>query len=372
MPRAPVRCAGRAGCTGLTALGTASGGVAVRRPSRTHRAYSARHCLGRRCGAPAEPDAPACVTPPESPLVARVVPDVTGLDKQFDYLVPDEWREDVGAGTIVRVGLAGRRVGGWVVSLGPPDPAVPGAKLRPLAKVTGHGPSAELIDLAAWASRRWAAGRLRPFLLAASPPRAVPALPARAVTAGRPGPVDAGAARLLAGGGGAVRRPPSADPVPVVLAAASIGPALVVCPSVDQARLLGARLRRSGLSVAVVPRDWAAAAGGVDVVVGRSRRRVGADARRRRGRRPGRARRGAPRRAGADLARAGRGPGAGPAGRRALPAVLAGPHPHRAGLGRRARARRRRATRSGRAGPSWRWSTAGTRTRGAGRWSRAH
>jgi len=31
---------------------------------------------------------------------------------------------------------------------------------------------------------------------------------------------------------------------------------------------LFARLRRSGLSVAVVPRDWAAAAGGVDVVVG--------------------------------------------------------------------------------------------------------
>ena len=200
--------------------------------------------------------------------MARVVPDVTGLDKQFDYLVPDAWGGDVRVGTIVRVGLAGRRVGGWVVAVGPPDPEVPAAKLRPLAKVTGHGPSAELIDLAAWASRRWAAGRLRPFLLAASPPRAVPALPAPAVTAGRPGPIDAGAARLLVGGGGVVRRPPSADAVPVVLAAASVGPTLVVTPSVDQARLLGARLRRSGLSVAVVPRDWAAAAGGVDVVVG--------------------------------------------------------------------------------------------------------
>jgi primosomal protein N' (replication factor Y) (superfamily II helicase) len=205
---------------------------------------------------------------PETPLVARVVPDVTGLDKRFDYLVPDGWRGDVRAGTMVRVGLAGRRVGGWVVSVGPPDPDVPAAKLRPLAKVTGHGPSAEVIDLAAWASRRWAASRLRPFLLAASPPRAVPGLPAPAVTAGRPGPVDVGAARLLAAGGGVVRRPPAADPVPVVLAAAAAGPTLVVTPSVDQARLLGARLRRSGLSVAVVPRDWAAAAGGVDVVVG--------------------------------------------------------------------------------------------------------
>ena len=65
-----------------------------------------------------------------------------------------------------------------------------------------------------------------------------------------------------------LRRPPSADPVPVVLAAAGVGPTLVVIPSVDDARLLGARLRRSGLSVAVVPKEWAAAAGGVDVVVG--------------------------------------------------------------------------------------------------------
>jgi primosomal protein N' (replication factor Y) len=99
----------------------------------------------------------------------------------------------VRAGTIVRVGLAGRRVGGWVVAVGPPDPDVPAAKLRPLAKVTGHGPSADVIELAAWASRRWAAGRLRPFLLAASPPRAVPALPSPAETIGRPEPVDAGA-----------------------------------------------------------------------------------------------------------------------------------------------------------------------------------
>jgi primosomal protein N' (replication factor Y) len=65
-----------------------------------------------------------------------------------------------------------------------------------------------------------------------------------------------------------LRRPPSADPVPVVLAAASLGPVLVVGPAVEAGRLLGARLRRSGLSVAVVPRDWAAAAGGTDVVIG--------------------------------------------------------------------------------------------------------
>jgi primosomal protein N' (replication factor Y) len=200
--------------------------------------------------------------------VARVVPDVTGLDKEFDYLVPDALRDAVDVGTMVRVPLAGRRVGGWVVGLGSPDAGLPAERLRPLAKVTGHGPPQELVDLVGWASWRWAAGRLRPLLRAASPPGAVVAMPAPARSGSSPGPVDPAAARLLAAGGGVLRRPPAADPVPVVLAAVGLGPTLVVVPGVDDARLLGARLRRAGLSVAVVPRDWAAAAGGVDVVIG--------------------------------------------------------------------------------------------------------
>jgi primosomal protein N' (replication factor Y) len=201
-------------------------------------------------------------------LVARVVPDVTGLDKEFDYLVPDALRNAVDIGTMVRVPLAGRRVGGWVVAVGPPGAELPLERLRPLAKVSGHGPPAELVDLARWASWRWAAGRVRPLLRAASPPGAVVAIPAPARSGASLGPVDPGAARLLAAGGGVLRRPPAADPVPVVLAAVGRGPTLVVVPGVDEARLLGARLRRAGLTVAVVPRDWASAAGGVDVVIG--------------------------------------------------------------------------------------------------------
>ena len=50
---------------------------------------------------------------------ARVVPDVVGLDKAFDYAVPEGLPVDVG--TLVRVPLHGRRVGGWVVALDPPD-----------------------------------------------------------------------------------------------------------------------------------------------------------------------------------------------------------------------------------------------------------
>jgi primosomal protein N' (replication factor Y) len=200
--------------------------------------------------------------------VARVVPDVTGLDKEFDYLVPDALRDAVQVGTMVRVPLAGRRVGGWVVALGAPDAGLPAERLRPLAKVSGHGPPAELVDLARWASWRWAAGRLRPLLRSASPPGAVVGLPAPARSEASPGPVDPAAARLVAEGGGVLRRPPAADPVPVLLAAVDRGPTLVVVPGIEDARLLGARLRRAGLTVAVVPRDWAAAAGGVDVVIG--------------------------------------------------------------------------------------------------------
>jgi primosomal protein N' (replication factor Y) len=146
-------------------------------------------------------------------------------------------------------------------------------RLRSLAKVSGHGPSAELVELASWASHRWAAGRVRPFLKAASPVRAVPVLPQRSRSTRAPDPFAPAAARLLASGGGVLRQPPSADPVPVVLAAVRLGPTLVIMPSADGGRLLAARLRRAGLVVAVVPTDWAAAAAGADVVIGA---RVGA------------------------------------------------------------------------------------------------
>jgi primosomal protein N' (replication factor Y) len=73
---------------------------------------------------------------------------------------------------------------------------------------------------------------------------------------------------MLVSDGGVLRLPPSADPLPCVYSAAAVGPTLVVVPALDQARLMGARLRRAGLTVAVVPDEWAAAAGGVDIVIG--------------------------------------------------------------------------------------------------------
>ena len=212
-------------------------------------------------------------------IVARVLPNVTGLDKQFDYLVPERFAPLVTIGTIVRVPLHGRRVGGWVMDLG--EPQVDPDSLKEITAVTGVGPSSDLIELAEWAGVRWAARR-RHFLSAASPERAVRQLPADQRTGRVVEPRSGATTTILASGGGVLRLPPTADPLPCVYSAVALGPTLVVAPAIDQARLMGARLRRAGLTVAVVPDEWAPAAGGVDIVIGARGaliKRIGTDAR---------------------------------------------------------------------------------------------
>jgi primosomal protein N' (replication factor Y) len=58
------------------------------------------------------------------------------------------------------------------------------------------------------------------------------------------------------------------DVLPLVLAAAALGPALVVAPALVTAQELASRLRRAGVSVALLPREWARAASGAQVVIG--------------------------------------------------------------------------------------------------------
>jgi primosomal protein N' (replication factor Y) len=199
--------------------------------------------------------------------VAKVLPDLP-LDKVFDYLIPESLAGQVRVGTMVRVPLQGRRIGGWVVGLS----EAPGTDrpLQPLAKVTGWGPPPDLVALCRWAAWRWA-GRPAQLLRTASPPRAVRSLPARPpmpTAAGAPVPADA--AEAFAGGVPVtvVRVPPAADVLPLALAAASCGDALVLAPSVAAAAYLAARLRRDGRPVALVPQDWAQAAAGGCVAVG--------------------------------------------------------------------------------------------------------
>lgn len=217
------------------------------------------------------------------PRVVRVVPDVAGIGRTFDYTVPTRLAAAVDVGTIVRVDLQGRRVAAWVVAVDP-EPATD-AQLKPIARVTGVGPPADLVELSAWAAWRWA-GRRRSLLRAASPPgrveRLPPAGPARPATVTVPsGPTVASA---LGHDRVVLRLPPAADRYGLLVEAVATlppdGDALVLCPSVDEARTLSSRLRRSGLAVACVAhdrpgaqaaREWArAAAGGATVVGARS------------------------------------------------------------------------------------------------------
>lgn len=206
--------------------------------------------------------------------MVRVVPDVTGLDRAFDYTVPPDWDDQVDVGTMVRVDLSGRRVGGWVVEVDVEPPA--GVALRPLAKISGVGPPTAVVDLCRWAARQWF-GRLRVFLKAASPPRMVrvrpsemasdaPGFGARSTQSRSPAPDEVDEA--LAGGPAALRLPPAADVLPVVLAAARRGDTLVVAASLEGASELAERLRLSGADVALLPGDWARAAAGGCVAVG--------------------------------------------------------------------------------------------------------
>lgn len=217
--------------------------------------------------------------------VARVVPDVTGVDRQFDYSVPDELRSSVVVGSIVRVPLQGRRVRGWVVATSEvPATTVP---LRDVVEVVSLGPSPEVVAVAGVAAWRYA-GRIRPLLVAASPPRIVRALPcpgagaatsavaplrARAVV---PSPALAAAALAAVGSHRAVvRLPPLASRLELVLAvlgtsarARPTGDALVLVPERRDAEILTRRLVRLGYDVALHPDDWVGAAAGGRVVVG--------------------------------------------------------------------------------------------------------
>lgn len=225
----------------------------------------------------------------------RVLTDVVAVDREFDYSVPEAWHADGRAarlvvGTMVRVTLRGRRVGGWVTVCDPEpeerpgrpesppgfrvgkDPrtvAERGADLQPLAKLVGVGPPPEVLELAGWAARRWA-GRRATFCGTASPPRVVgeiargdgdgvlPVVPA----AGSDAIWESAFERATS----LVRVPPAGDRGPLLAAALRRGDVLLVVPEVAEAARLAGWVRRRGVRAALLPEDWAqAAAGGVAV-----------------------------------------------------------------------------------------------------------
>ena len=202
----------------------------------------------------------------------RVLPDVVGIDRAFDYVVPTSWEADgraerVVVGSMVRIPLAGRRVDGWVTAIEVEPES--GVRLVELVKLRGMGPSPELLDLAGWAAWRWA-GRRVAFLRAASPERMVAAAAKR-----RPrDPVPAGPRDVFDDafdhGVATVRVAPDDDGLGVALAACRRGDALILTADTSRARHMVVALRRAGVSVALAPDEWAAAAGGATVVGTRS------------------------------------------------------------------------------------------------------
>ncbi|MFM7745516.1 MAG: hypothetical protein ACKO8T_07615 [Actinomycetota bacterium] len=198
--------------------------------------------------------------------VVRVVPDVSGIDKTFDYAVPERFGS-VAIGSIVRVELNGRRVDAWVVDH-PADETPASYELKAILDVLSVGPAADVVELAQWCSHRFA-GPLRAVLTIASPPKRVKKLavtPVRAMRSNRR--TIAEVDELMARRGGVVVWPPARPVRGVLESALSRGRTLVVCPGVGTARTIATALRREGLTVALMPDEWQRAAEGVDVVVG--------------------------------------------------------------------------------------------------------
>jgi primosomal protein N' (replication factor Y) (superfamily II helicase) len=211
--------------------------------------------------------------------IVRVLTDEAAIGKTFDYFItPDMPGYDlIRVGTEVRIELHGRRVGGWVVAddVEPPE----GVTVRPLAKVRGFGPPEPVVDLAHWVAWRWG-GRPAQVMRFASPPQAVrrlPLPPKVIPTIARPTDPLAllleRAARITEATPGVVTvaTPPSMDRTGLILGAIRIGGdqgALIIAPSIHSAQVLGRRLRRAGVPVAVLPDDWAVAAAGGCTVIG--------------------------------------------------------------------------------------------------------
>lgn len=209
--------------------------------------------------------------------VVRVVPDVPAMDRELDYLLPDGLDPagvEPAVGAMVRVPLAGRRVGGWIVAVDV-EPA-DGVRLSEVAKLSSHGPPEAVVELCRWAAWRWA-GRLATMLRVASPPRSVRSLPALGSPVRTPaatGDLDVGLAELAdaaltSAAPSVIELAPTDDPATVALVAARHGPVIVVCGSVALTAHVRNVLVAAQVAVAEWPTGWARARAGASVVGGR-------------------------------------------------------------------------------------------------------
>ena len=201
--------------------------------------------------------------------IVSVVPDVSGIDRQFDYRVPNELVSRLGLGSLVKVPLAGRTVAGWVVAVDSPSGDA-SRELHDVLAVAGPSVEPDVVELTSWVAERWFGSR-RAVLASASAPRVRqrPVTSRRGrVTAGSDGPVVRATKNALSSGGGLVVIPPLFSALAAVETVALNGPVLVVCPTHRMARLGAASLRRRGFTTAEIPDQWELARAGTDVVIG--------------------------------------------------------------------------------------------------------
>ncbi len=197
--------------------------------------------------------------------VVSVVPDVTGLDRVFDYEVPANVEVSPRVGDLVRIPLHGRNVRGWVVRVADAA-AVDESKLKPILALLGRGPNSEVVELAEWTAQRWG-GRWRSVLVAGTASTLVRTLPASRYST-KSTATDAALAIFDQPRTVVVRRGPRWDLTQFIRRIASRGPVLVVTPTIGRASEVRSALRGIGLSTAMYPEEWSSAAGGVDVTVG--------------------------------------------------------------------------------------------------------
>lgn len=207
-------------------------------------------------------------TPSLGRRIVRVVPNVSGVNKTFDYLVPESLK-NVKVGSIVRVELQGRRVDAWIIS----EVEYPSSEInfKEVISFLSEGPSKEVVQLSQWAAERFC-GPLRAVLSSASPSLRIKQLgtghSGATRKSGQRGVVAEAEELFDNQRGGALVWPAPRPLRPVLESGISRGRTLVVTPSVGFARTIAQALRREGLSVALMPDDWQRAAEGVDVVVG--------------------------------------------------------------------------------------------------------
>jgi primosomal protein N' (replication factor Y) (superfamily II helicase) len=210
--------------------------------------------------------------------VCRVLPDVTAVDRAFDYSVPDALDGLVGVGAIVRVPLHGRRVRGWVVqdAVGPGSPT--GTTLLDVLAVVSAGPPADVVELTEWVAWRWSGPRVA-VLRSASPPNRVSPPAARAEPVpDRPRPDHLQPDGLQSLMMRVIRQPPLLDRRAQVAALCSDHGSTIVCVAdAGRSRALAAYLAREGRAVALLHSfesdaartvGWRRAAEGGCIVVG--------------------------------------------------------------------------------------------------------